>query len=72
MKKEVRWRPLEESKRIAARKELGPFHQDLLELYGEDWAYHSDYARIINEVARGLYPAAEAIRLSKEAKKKVA
>jgi hypothetical protein len=65
MQESVRWRPLDERKKNSARTELVPFHQDLFDLYGENWAFHSEYARIINEVARGLHCAAEAIRLSK-------
>ncbi len=65
MQETVRWRPLDERKKVEARKALEPYHGDLLDLYGRDWAYHSEYARIINEVARGKHSAEEAIRLSK-------
>ncbi len=68
MSEKVRPLPLSEHEKNAARQELAFYRKDLENLFGDDWGFHSGYARMIEEVARGKYTAKEAIALAKTKK----
>lgn len=58
-----------ENPKNRARAQLAPYHSELEELFdGENYHFHSGYARLVQEVASGKWDAAEAVRRAKKLK----